>query len=171
MPGTTAFVLDPADERALVAALTRDVLTDAAPEEVGLFTADEAGWLDGTHPSATARAKDQEAGFGLELLLVPLTPYVAAAATAVVKFVAKALADIAKDEARPVIVRSVHRIFRRGGEHGPATTNPEAHAPVPQGLLPRVREVAFAACTQGGLDEESARMVADVITGRLAVAG
>lgn len=163
MADATNSVLDATDERELVAALTRDVLREAAPEEMGLFTGDEAGWLDGRGP-ATRNDPDRQLGFGVEVL-VPLTPYIVAAASAVVRFVAGALADIAKDEAKPVIVNWVHRVFGRRPTTHAGTPDP---AQLPQKVLNRVHEIAFRTCQERGLDADDARLISDVIIGRLA---
>ena len=164
MPDGTTFVLDTNDERELVAALTRDVLREAAPEEMALFVGDEAGWLNGRPGTATGSVADQQLGFGVEVL-VPLTPYIVAAASAVVRFVAGALADIAKDEAKPVIVNWVHRIFGRRGTGRAGTPEP---AVLPREVLNRVHEIAFLTCQERGLDTDDARLISDVIIGRLA---
>ena len=93
-------------------------------------------------------------------IIVPLTPYVVAAATEVVRFIARALADATEAEFRPVIVRWVRHLF-----HCESTVAPPA--PLPAGLAERVHDIAVSVCRDLGADQGDAALVADAIAGSL----
>lgn len=156
--------LPTAEEQELVAQLTRDVLADAAPEEIGIFESDERAWLQGTHKSATAR--DDMTAFGVEGIIVILTPYVIAAATAAVRYVAGVLAESADEELRPLIRGWVRRIFRHDDA---AQSEASEIAALPVDVVKRVREVTLSTCLDMGLEKDDASLVSDAVAGRLVV--
>lgn len=160
-PPADAFGLTPAEERSLVHHLTHDVLADTAPEELFQFEASANQYLD--HPGHKIEQKsDEMLGSALDII-VPLTPYVVAAATEVVRFIARALADATEEEFKPVIVRWVRHLFHRE----PTVAPP---APLPAGLAERVHDIAVGVCRDLGADQGDAAVVADAIVGRLTVA-
>ena len=161
LPADASPVLTPAEQRALVHQLTRDVLADTAPEELSQFEASASQYLD--NPGQKIQQKsDEMLGSGLEII-VPLTPYIVAAATQVVRFIAKVLSDAAEEELKPVIVRWVRQLFH----HEPA---PAPAAPLPAGLAERIRDIAISVCRDLGADQGDAAVVADAIVGRLTTA-
>lgn len=150
-----------ADERELVAELTREVLAEAAPEEIEIFEADETRWLEGRHEASASR--EDMLGFGLEAAVVLLTPYVVAAATAAVRYIAGVLREGADAEVRPRLVQWVRRLFAHDGDKTPGTRPPG----LPVDIVGRVREVTMATCLDMGLGSDDAALVSDTIAGRL----
>lgn len=141
--------------------LTHDVLADTAPEELSQFEASASQYLD--HPGHKIEQKsDEMLGSALEII-VPLTPYIVAAATEVVRFIARALADAAEEEFKPAVVRWVRHLFHRE----PAVAPPP---PLPAGLVERVHDIALGVCRDLGAEQGDAAVVADAIAGRLATA-
>lgn len=155
--------LPTAEEQDFVAQLTREVLRDAAPEEIRVFEADERAWLQGTHKDDGPH--DDMTAFGVEGVLVILTPYVIAAATAAVRYVAGVLAESADEELRPRIKGWVRRLFGHAGQEPTAA----AVKALPVDLLQRVREVTLSTCLAMGLEKDDAALVSDAVAGRLAV--
>lgn len=160
-PSADTSGLMPAEERSLVHQLTHDILAATAPEELSQFEASASQYLD--HPGHKIEQKsDDMLGSALDII-VPLTPYVVAAATEVVHFIVRELTDAAEAEFRPVIVRWVRHLFHRES----AVTPPP---PLPAGLVERVHDIALGVCRDLGADQGDAAVVADAIAGRLITA-
>jgi hypothetical protein len=156
------WMLDTADERDLVVQLTRDVLADAAPEETGVFAADEDGWIAGR--AEGSRSSDEMLGFGADAVVL-LTPYVVAAAAAAVRYIGHVLAEVVDAETRPLIARWVRHVLRQ--DRGEPGTTPLPALSVD--LVRRVRDVTFTTCHDLGLADDDASLVSDAVAGRLAV--
>lgn len=157
-PADVSPVLTPAEQRTLVHQLTRDVLAETAPEELSQFDAAASQYLD--NPGQKIQRKsDEMLGSGLEII-VPLTPYIVAAATQVVGFIAKVLSDTAEEELKPVIARWVRHLFHR-------EPVPTSAVPLPVDLAERVHDIAISVCRDLGADQGDAAVVADAIVGRL----
>ncbi|MFD6225872.1 hypothetical protein ACFWFZ_03170 [Streptomyces sp. NPDC060232] len=156
-----------AQERALVADLVAAVLQDAAPEEVEVFRQDRDGFLDGRSPHQEHR--DEELGFGVEVVAL-LTPFVVAAAQAAVRLIADAFATSLQEEAQSTFSHWLRRILHRGSgdatgvrDDNPASLTPE--------LVKRVRSAAYEVCCRMGADQGDADLVADAVAGRFVVGG
>ena len=162
MVAPTDVVLSSGDERTLIHKLTHEVLDAAAPEETSQFEAAADEYLD--HPGQVIRhGSDDMLGSALEII-IPLSPYAVAAATAVVRFFIQVFSDAAAQEFKPVVAGWIHRLIH----HDPET--PEAVS-FPPSLMQRIREVAVAVCQDMGADEGDTALVADAIIGRLSVSG
>ncbi len=148
------------DEQTLVAELTRDVLSDTAPEEVELFETDQQGWLDGT--KTQSRGRDEMLGFGAEVAIL-LTPYVISALTAAVRYLVKLFADCATAELQPRATEWVRDIFGLSDKRA-ATKVPVA---VPPDIARKVRELTKQTCLDKGLAEADAALISDAVAGRL----
>ena len=155
-------VLDPTDESALVEDATRAVLAAALPEESGVFEKEHAQYVR-ERGTVTRRTEDEPLAFGAEAVLL-LTPYVVAAVTAAVRFLASLVLDAASDEVKPAIGGWLRRLVHAG----PADAPPPA--PLPADAAARVHEVTLDVCLELGLDPTDARLVSDAVTGRLSVA-
>ncbi|GAB2868140.1 hypothetical protein [Nocardioides pacificus] len=151
------------EEQDFVAQLTRDVLQDAAPEEMGVFSSDERAWLEGTHRSEAPH--DDLTAFGVEGVVVVLTPYVVAAATAAVRYLTGVLTEAAGEELRPRIKGWVRRLFGHDGE----SPDPVVVKALSLDVVRRVREVTLSTCLDLGLERADADLVSDAVAGRLAV--
>ena len=162
------------DERELVDQLTTAALSEHLPEELDLYLAGRQQYLDERGTISTTTTKEEATGFGAEIL-VALTPYFVAAATAAVKYVAGLLGDALKDEAKPLITRYVRRLFHleepTTGSSSAAVTPPQPAAapPLPSDTIGRVHEVVLAFCREHRLAESDSALVADAIAGRLAL--
>ncbi len=161
-------------ERDLVDELARSVLQQIAPEELVLFAETEADYFRDPELVLSGRRRDEAVGFGLEMAL--MTPYVLAAGTVVVRFLASAVSDAVRDELKPVIAEPVRRLFRRDGAPagGQRESTGQDRGTVPGMTVEQAREVrrvALQQARQSGLDEEKASLLADAFVGALLVNG
>jgi hypothetical protein len=158
---TDIGVLSASDERALVAALTAGTLSEVAPEEIPSFEADRDVYLNGGQPRAAGRV-DRQLGIGLEIAVM-LTPAVVAAARAVVRILAEALADSAVSETKAAVAAWVHHVLHPGKAAVPAPTFSSQDLSL---IRTTVREV----CRQMRTDDHDAELISDALVGRLVTA-
>jgi hypothetical protein len=158
---TDIGVLTASDERALVAALTAGTLSEVAPEEIPSFEADRDVYLDGGQPRAASRV-DRQLGIGLEIAVM-LTPAVVAAARAVVRILAEALADSAVSETKAAVAAWVHHVLHPGKAAAPASAFSSQEFAL-------IRTTVLKVCRQMRTDDGDAELIADALIGRLATA-
>ncbi|WP_313675233.1 hypothetical protein [Mycolicibacterium sp.] len=153
-----SVVLPPDEEQNLVAQLTREVLIDAAPEELDLFASDELGWIHGSRTQAVTR--DEMLGFGTQAATL-LTPYVIAALTATVRYLSGFVT--------PATSSGQQAVDWIKGVFGVADVMPNP-ANVPANLRAAVRDVVSSTCQGMGLTAPDATIITDAVAGRIAPA-
>ena len=165
----TVPTLPPDDEAALVAELTRGALAESLPEELAVFEAQAGTFLRGETPAGGPG--DEVLGFGADGVLL-LTPYVVAAATAAVRYVAGVFLDTAKAEATPALAAWIRKVLHRdAAAAGAAGAPPPPAGPLlTAAMIAEVHQVTLDVCRRMGLDPVDASLVSDAVTGRLAVA-
>jgi hypothetical protein len=155
----------------LVSEVTRDVITQMAPQEVPLVRAtSEAYFKNPEKVLATHTGKDEMLGFGTGEVVTLLTPIALAVINEVVTFLVEELKKSVKDEGASFVSVSVKAFFKK---FRPAekTEKPEKQVPPPLTgeQLARVREIALKKARQLKLSERSAKLLADSLVGSLAV--
>ncbi|HYN30274.1 MAG TPA: hypothetical protein VES95_10460 [Dermatophilaceae bacterium] len=160
-PGaSSAGTLDPGTLDAAVASLARDVLMDAAPEELPGFDAHAADYLAGRRPEDAGIGDG--VGFGVEVVAL-LSPFAVAAARVALQVVLDAVKESATAEARTAVGAWLHRLLHR--DRAPA--GPE---PLSADVLARVKAATRDVCLQMGAEPDDAALVSEAVTGRLATA-
>ncbi|MGE5764666.1 MAG: hypothetical protein ACM3ZF_12580 [Mycobacterium leprae] len=149
-------------ETALVGELTTNVLSDIAPEELAMFEAHREGWLQAR--GSVGEGRDEMLGFGAEVLMA-LTPYVVAAATAALRLLGSLLLDVAVAEAKPHVAGWLRRVLHQGEGDG------EPVPPLPADALIRVHDAVLGVCLDLGLEASDATLVADAVVGRVHLPG
>lgn len=156
----------------LVDELARAALQQAAPEELVLFDETAADFHRDPKLLRRGGGGDEAVGFGLEMVL--LTPYVLAAGTAVIRFLASIASDAVRDELKPLIAGPIRRLIRHDAPPGQRAGAPKNAAPAP-GLSAEqareVRRVALQRAKEVGLDDGRASLLADAVVGALYVTG
>jgi hypothetical protein len=157
-------------DRELVTELAQLALEQVAPEELLLFDELAAEYFEDPERAVAGR-REEAVGFGLDLAL--MTPYLLATVTAVVQFLVKTVAETVGEDARPVVVRLVRRLYRKPEPAGPAPSEPGPGAPAPAVDVVerrRIHEVAVTNALKLGLSQEQADLLAASIVGSLAIA-
>jgi hypothetical protein len=150
----------------LVAELATLVLEDVAPEEQTNFEETSKDYFADPRAMLSPQRREEAVGFGLDLAL--FTPYVLAVVTPVVGFLATTVAEGLREEARPVVLRLVRRLFRRSGDTG---VNTEGGPCLDQQHAQRVRDIAHERAKALGLRDDQATLLADSVVGAIWVAG
>jgi hypothetical protein len=156
--------LPPEAESELVTELARLALEQAAPEELVLFQDNAREYFKDPQAALSPERRDEALGFGLDLAI--LTPYVLAAATSVIHFLASTVGEAVGEESKPLVTGIVRRLLRRrdpaseaGGEAPPP--------PLTADQTRQVHEIAYQRAKRLGLDEDQAKLLADSVVGGL----
>ncbi len=180
--GTDA--LSSADEQALVEALARSAVQDAAPEELPLFAPTSEAYFDPRRGTPAGAKSDEMLGFGVDAAaaMVFVTPVALEAARSVVSYLVTELQAALKDESKPMIQALVHRLAHLRDKPGstgdakpadakPADAKPAEPEPAAftEAQLQEVHKVALRTAERMGLEHAKAAVVADAIVGAVAV--
>lgn len=160
VPGNGPATLSDDQQRALVRELTVTALADSLPEELPTFLAGERTFLDQRdQPARPPGGKDVPGGFGEEF--ISLIPAFVAVASQVVQFVGSYLADVLKDETKPLIGDYLRKLFRLEPADKPApAASPE--------LLGKLNQIAVDVGRDFQLPENAVQLIASAIVGRVA---
>jgi hypothetical protein len=175
--------LSQTDERAIVEALARVAVDDAAPEEGPLFGPMTDAYYDPRRGTPSGAKSDEMLGFGVDAAaaVVLVTPIALEVAKNVLGYVVGELQTAFKDEAKPMIQALVKRVLRRrpkpeddkaaaapAAEPAAAPAAEPAAAPqLTQAQLDEVRQVALSTAERMGLREPKASVLADAIVGAI----
>ena len=167
--------LSQSDERAVVEALARAVVEDAAPEERPLFGPMTEAYYDPRRGTPSGSKSDEMLGFGVDAAAaaVLVTPIALEAAKNVLGYLVGELQAAFKDESKPMIQALVKRLLRRGpkSEGDKAAAEPAAETAAPpqltQAELDELRKVALSTAERMGLREPKASVLADAIVGAM----
>ena len=175
--------LSQTDERAIVEALARVAVDDAAPEERPLFGPMADAYYDPRRGTPSGAKSDEMLGFGVDAAaaVVLVTPVALEVAKNVLGYVVGELQTAFKDEAKPMIQALVKRVLRRSPkpEDDKAAAEPAAEpaaapaaepaaAPqLTQAQLDELRKVALSTAERMGLREPKASVLADAIVGAM----
>jgi hypothetical protein len=163
--------LSQSDERAVVEALARAVVEDAAPEERPLFGPMTEAYYDPRRGTPSGSKSDEMLGFGVDAAaaVVLVTPIALEAAKNVLGYLVGELQAAFKDESKPVIQALVKRLLRRGPkpEGDKAAAEPPAPPELTQAQLDELRKVALSTAERMGLREPKASVLANAIVGAM----
>ncbi|HKS46409.1 MAG TPA: hypothetical protein VJT49_15110 [Amycolatopsis sp.] len=151
----------PGVEKQLVTELAALVLERTVPEELQILAETAEEYF--ADPQAVVRPKrrDEPLGFGVDIALA--APYVLAAVTPVVHYLASVVADGVKDAAADVVAERVRRLFRRAGAR-PAAGESLALGPE---QVHCVRDAAYRHAVALGMPGDQAASLADAVVGSL----
>lgn len=150
---------DTPESQQLVGEISKGIVAQIAPEE--LEFADEL-LVEYRQNPRRAPAEDDALGFGAELL-VALTPVVARAVQAVVKYLAEEVIRAAKEESSALIVQKVKAFF------GTAEEKKQAGISLSQEELAKIRTLVKKEALRGGMQAQEADNLSLQIVGRLAL--
>jgi hypothetical protein len=155
----------PEVDQALVGELTQLVLDRVAPDELVIFDETAEEYFQDPHAVLDSRRREEAVGFGLDLAL--LTPYVLAVATSVVGWLVTTIAEVARDESKPVVASFIRRLFRRGDE---TAHDAKPVQPLTLEQARSMRDIAYQRAKALGLVDGQATLIADSLVGAVLVA-
>lgn len=146
------------EDRGLITELSKQIVEQIAPEETDLFDELMASYFaDPSPPDLTADPRDDPLGFGLNELMIAVTPAAAAVASAAIAFVMSVLAKAARDEGAEQIRRRLKSALqsKRNVEGNSLTLTPSQL----ETLLTITRETAG----RYGMDPEQSDAMANAV--------
>jgi hypothetical protein len=149
----------------LVKDVSRDLVTEIAPQELPLFRASSEVFFQNPDELLSGRkSKDDMLGFGTGDAVVLMTPVIMAVSQQVILFVVEQVKKSAQEESSTLIdetVKKMFKKFRSKEQMKPAALTAEQLAQVRKAALKKARELK--------LSEERAKLLADAVVGTLAV--
>lgn len=152
----------------LVLDLSRDIVSEVAPEELPLFRPIGEAYLQNPHEAPPDhKSGDEMLGFGVAESAALLTPVILPIMGSVVKYLAGEVTTSLKDHSSEAISDTIKNLFRR---FRPTGAKPDAMPPpLSREQLQQVHRLASEKARKFDLPEEQAQLLADAITGSLAL--
>ena len=155
------------DQDQLIADWARDIVAQAAPEELPIFRAKSVEYFKNPKKSLKGqKSKDNMVGFGAGEAVILVTPYVLAIATQVIKFVAEELSKALAKQSTDAIGDIIKRMFQHRGKKQDDTTP----ISLTREQLTQIYHVAYQTALGLHLPDEKAKLLANATVGSLAVA-
>lgn len=149
------------DGRQLITDLSKQMVTQVAPEELDLFDELIEEYFDDPSPPDLSESDDDDAlGFGLNGVVVAITPAAAAAASSAVGYILSEVLKSAQEEGAAVLAKKVRRLLNPKDKTEALTTE----------QLRQVRRLALTQAKVFGMEAGQARSMADALVGSLALA-
>jgi hypothetical protein len=159
------------DANDVVVVVARDLVARTAPQELPLFRATSAAYLDDPDSVLRARTpKDEVLGFGVGEAVVLITPAALEIAKAVVSFLASQVRSAVEAETSDAIKARVHDLFRRDRESAPDAGTAPGSPALTDEQLRRVHDLALEKARALDVPEPRAALLADAMVGSLVAA-
>jgi hypothetical protein len=150
---------------AAAVALARSTVERAAPEEMPIFSAASDAYLAG---GGTTTGGDRMLGFGLEAVVVLVTPIAIEVAKDVLGYLKEQVTELASKKGKEGVDALISRL---SGESGDGEKPAESPAPkLSKEQLEQIRARAIEKARQLKLDKDRAELLADSLVGSLATA-
>lgn len=160
------MLTDPNEKQTLITEISKEIVAEIAPEEMELFDDLIADYFDHpTPPVHAARQGDDPLAFGLETLVIAVTPAVAAAISGVIAYLWQEAVATAKEESAAAIKDKIKALFHQESE-GKVTLEP-----LTKEQLVMVKKVAQKEAETWGMQPQMAQQMAIELVGRLALKG
>ena len=150
----------------LVSDISRDVLSEVAPQEMPLFRAASQTYFRNPSASLTQKSGDDMLGFGAGEAVTLLTPYLLPATAEVIKFLAEEVKKAVSEEGASLIGEKVKSLFKK-------YRNPDESKnkvpPLTVEQLAQVQAIAMKEARRLRLSDKNTKLLANAIAGSLAV--
>jgi hypothetical protein len=167
---------DTAEGRSFIQTVSQEVVGEIAPEELDLFDGLIQDYFkDPTPPDLSPKVKDEPLGFGLEGVLIAVTPAAAAALKAVLDYLLGPTVQGIMKEGSAAIVKRVKEFLNSPEEKSASSAKPgKVEKATPPDFskehLVTVNKIARSEAKKFGLSDSEADRLADVLVARLALA-
>lgn len=157
------------DETLLVSDLSRAVVAEIAPQELGTFEVMSRTYFQNPEQAVRKPAKDPLMGFEMGGAEVLFTPVVLAVMTEVMGYLVIQVKDTVKEQSAGVIVETIKEWFKKLRPADDSKKKPQKEPPpLTAEQLAQVRLIVVRKAKLLGLDEKIAKLLADAIVGGLA---
>lgn len=153
------------EERAVIEEISKDLITQLAPEEIDLFGELAQDYFNDPAPPTSSKHRDDPLGFGGSDLIVAATPVAMAMVSAMITFVTTEALKSAKDESADLIKKRVKGLFKKFS----ATSEPAAAPTLTKDQLEQVKKLALKQAADFGMDAATAEKMSNALIGSLAI--
>ncbi len=153
------------EEQSFIKDISRDLVTQLAPEELDLFDELAQEYFENPKPpeSLSTSIKDNPLGFGLGETIVATTPAITAVVSTIIQFLATEFVKTARDETSEMIKKKVKILFDSAGAKKGEVS------PLSDDQLEHVKKLARKQAIQFGMNAKQAENMANALAGRLAL--
>lgn len=151
------------DGRDFIYEISKDVVSQVAPEEMDLFDELLQQYFENLQPPPQSPPIDDPLGSGLAEIMVAATPAAAAMASAVLGFIVGEVIKVTKEESASLIRKKIHDLFdpKESSEGSPPLTKEQ---------LELVKKLARKQASRFGFTADKAEMMANALIGALTLA-
>lgn len=150
----------------LVSDISRDVLSEVAPQELPVFRAASQAYFKNPNAAPTQKSDDDMLGFGVGEAVTLLTPYLLPATAEVIKFLAEEVKKAVSEESAGLIGEKVKSLFKK-------YRNPDESKnkvpPLTAEQLAQVQAIAIKEARRLRLSDKNTKLLANAIAGSLAI--
>ncbi|MBI4739785.1 hypothetical protein HY772_09720 [Candidatus Woesearchaeota archaeon] len=151
------------EQRAAIEEISKDLVTQLAPEELDLFGELAQDYFDDPKPLSKSKHSDDPLGFGIFEAMTIMTPVAMAMASTVLTFVTTEVIKSAKDESAAVIKKKIKALFNKADKQ-------EADSPsLTKEQMEQVKKLAYKQATDFGMDAATAEKMSNALIGSLAL--
>ncbi len=145
------MIIDSTDEHKLVSELSKEIVSQIAPEEIELFDELMQEYFDNpVPPDLTVDESDDALGFGLSEVMVAITPAAAAVTIAALNFIVSNLQQFTKEQSADLSSRDLRQFFANRKKAA------VAEALLTPAQLEELRHITQSMAIQYGMDDERA---------------
>ena len=157
-----------AEGRNFITELSKNIVTEVAPEEIPLFDELVQEYFDDpTPPDPSESISDDPLGFGLGETLVAITPAATAMVSAVLSYVLTEAVKAVREESATAIKEKIKAVFTSEKPSGEAAQGMPA---LTRQQLEQVKKLARKQAKAFGVETAIANKLADALVGSLALA-
>ncbi len=152
------MIIDSADERKLIAELSKEIVSQIAPEEIELFDELIQEYFDNpVPPDLTVDDSDDALGFGLSEVMVAITPAAAAVTITALGFIVSTVQQFTKDQSADLSARGLRQFFVDRKQAA------IAESPLTPAQLEELRRITQITAIQYGIDDERAEAMTNAM--------
>jgi hypothetical protein len=158
--------------QALIRELSKTVVTETVQVEMDLFEELVEGYFQHpVPPEPSAQLRDDPLGFGLDEVLIAVTPAAAAMVSAVLNHLGTEFIHVAKDESAEVVKKRVKELFQKKKKSDKLVKKVDKGVrPLNKEQLEQVKKLARNEAIRFGVSKDKAEKMANALVGKLALA-
>lgn len=160
---------DTPEGRKLIQELSKDIVAETAPEEMDLFDELVMEYFNNpAPPDLSAKPKDDPLGFGLNEVLIAVTPAAAAMVNEVLKHLMTESIGAVKDESSDMVKKKVKKLFNPEKKDDQPTKKDDGEVrPLNKEQLEQVKKLARKQAIKFGIGPDKAEKMANALVGSL----
>lgn len=158
---------DTPEGRKYIEDVSKHIVAEYASEELDLFDELMAEYIaDPTPPDLSTSSEDDALAFGLNEVIVAVTPAATAMTTAVLAYIIKDFAPLIQEKSAEWIKANINRIFAKKDEK----KGDDGFQPLTRDQLKEVKRIARRQAKKFGMETDMAHKMVEALIGALVLA-